>query len=912
MLYNEENILVLDKKGKDITKNIVEITEFKVKAKYQNNLYTYNKNNLQILTNPIVLEDCLIKTNSKTLSNVIKALKFQNYIKIFFENGTNKIYHASELTINEDLLKQEDFQKFLNYLKEMASHLTIADITQNEQEDKNNKFLSNIYKKINFINPESVLKEYVRGVNPTNSNNINLRYIYPFSFNLSQKEAVKNAFTKSISIIEGPPGTGKTQTILNIISNAIINKKTVAVLSNNNSATDNVFEKLEKQNLGSICAKLGKQKNITEFILNQAKLEEYPQSWCLSDYEIQELTNGLFKMNDDIEIYLKEKNEIAKEQQELDELKLEQKYFNENIDKGKLENIILPPFDSNKTKEFLLYLNKKDNKKDTFNKKVQIMSQIRFKFKNKELYNNNINEILDKLELTYYETKKQELENSIKKRKERIKDLKQEELFDKYTQDSMKILKHFIYKNYNKKKIYNEKNIKCTQTFIKDYPVILSTTYSLLNCIDPSFMFDYIIVDESSQVDLVSSTPALNLAKNIIIVGDSKQLPNIIDNKKLKRYNEIFERYNLDEKYNYTKNSLLEFTKSIENITSPIILKEHYRCHPKIISFCNKKFYDNELIILSSNNNDEPLKQYRSVKGNHARSRNNSQFNDRQAQIIKEEVIPEQNINIDKDSIGIITPYKEQKEYLKNIFKNDNLAIDTVHGFQGREKEIIIFSTVANNITKFLDNPNSINVAISRAINKLFLVTPYEYESDDNSNISNLISYIKYNNFEIIDSKVNSIFDLLYKVNEKDKINYLKKCIPFSKYISETLMYNTILEILKIDRYKTYGVKDKNYPLRKLIKDQSILNKEELQFINRNSHVDFLIYNKFDKKPILAIEVDGYKYHNKKEQIIRDKKKESILQKCNIPLLRVKTNESKEKEKLIEKLDKIIKQNKIK
>lgn len=63
-----------------------------------------------------------------------------------------------------------------------------------------------------------------------------------------------------ISIIEGPPGTGKTQTILNIIANLICQNKTIAMLSNNNSATQNVFEKLSSSGFDFICATLGKKR----------------------------------------------------------------------------------------------------------------------------------------------------------------------------------------------------------------------------------------------------------------------------------------------------------------------------------------------------------------------------------------------------------------------------------------------------------------------------------------------------------------------------------------------------------------------------------------------------------------------------------------------------------------------------
>ena len=67
--------------------------------------------------------------------------------------------------------------------------------------------------------------------------------IFPFGCNNSQYVAVKRAMENQISVIQGPPGTGKTQTILNIIANILIQGKTVQVVSNNNSATENVFEK---------------------------------------------------------------------------------------------------------------------------------------------------------------------------------------------------------------------------------------------------------------------------------------------------------------------------------------------------------------------------------------------------------------------------------------------------------------------------------------------------------------------------------------------------------------------------------------------------------------------------------------------------------------------------------------------
>lgn len=72
-----------------------------------------------------------------------------------------------------------------------------------------------------------------------------------------------------MSVIEGPPGTGKTQTILNIIANAVMRGESVAVVSNTNSATENVFEKLRKYNVDFIAAPLGNKTNKETFIKSQ-------------------------------------------------------------------------------------------------------------------------------------------------------------------------------------------------------------------------------------------------------------------------------------------------------------------------------------------------------------------------------------------------------------------------------------------------------------------------------------------------------------------------------------------------------------------------------------------------------------------------------------------------------------------
>ena len=97
-------------------------------------------------------------------------------------------------------------------------------------------------------------------------------------------------------------------------------------------------------------------------------------------------------------------------------------------------------------------------------------------------------------------------------------------------------------------------------------------------------------------------------------------------------------------------------------------------------------------------------------------------------------------------------------------------------------------------------------------------------------------------------------------------------------------------------------------PLRSIIRDWFLLNEEERKYISHYStHLDFLIINHVTKKPVLAIETDGYNYHNDEtEQHQRDLKKNHILELYGIPLLRLKTNESGEKEKIVTLLSGLI------
>lgn len=330
------------------------------------------------------------------------------------------------------------------------------------------------------------------------------------------------------------------------------------------------------------------------------------------------------------------------------------------------------------------------------------------------------------------------------------------------------------------------------------------------------------------------------------------------------------------------------------------LLREHYRCHPKIIEFCNQKFYGGRLIAMTSDQGEKDvIKMYHTVPGNHARGH----INQREVDVIREEILPDLAAIGVKD-IGIITPYRDQVALIQKEISGVDVA--TVHKYQGREKDAIILSSVDNVVTEFSDDPRMLNVAVSRAKKVLAVVTSQE-PGNKNTNYGDLARYIEYNGGTITQSTVSSVFDMLYKTYADQRRQFLVDKHRISEYDSENLAYSLIDELLQDPEFSHVACAA-HVSLFNLIQEYSALTSEEVQFArNPLSHVDFLLFQKMNKAPLLAIEVDGTAFHSKgSKQWDRDRKKDSILRKYQIPILRLRTDGSGERAKLKEALHQVI------
>ncbi|WP_123042982.1 AAA domain-containing protein [Cohnella candidum] len=864
-----------------------------------------------------IIEGMMVYHLDIPMGDVVQIYYFGPKVRIKFNKRKSRIYDTETIRVEKSALENSVSVKILKYWTSISQHTHIT-----EDEMDKDAFLKKQFDKLTFVSPNSALSCFLNRqpiwiTSPTIRDTI-----FPFKFNLSQRDALDHALRSQISIIEGPPGTGKTQTILNILANLVVmqNKK-VAVVSGNNAAVQNVKDKLETEGYHFLVAALGSNQNKERFFANRPLPEV--SNWK-SDSTEEKLLKRITEINGDIQHLMEVEKERARLQQKLSSYRLEQEHFEVYFVKQEIEQIRRLSFyrqTPDKILNFLVdnHIASERNRTNSILHKLKLL--IRYGIKDFNRLKNKEIDLLLNFQRKYYQLKIEQLTEQIEGLKKKLDQGSFEMLIKMHQQYSEQLFRHKLYEKYNGREQIqtNEKNYKKNfAEFIDQYPIIISTTHSLRNCIPENFLFDYVIIDEASQVDLLTGALALSCCKQVIIVGDTKQLPQIVKQTIEERLGE--EKENIDAVYDYFRQNLLSSMLELFGEELPkVMLKEHYRCHPKIIEFCNQKYYNGQLIAFTEEKDgDVPLLIYRTVKGNHMREVTHGRkgkFNQRELDVIQQEVLIDLNNAIRNNSdIGFTTPYRKQVEKATDQLAKD-IESDTIHKYQGREKPIMILSTVLDKSRSgkmgltFVNDPCMINVAVSRAQQKFILVTDNGLFRDFGSEIRDLIRYMEYSTLDenVIESEIVSVFDLLYKEYSEKLISFKSLLLGPTKYASENITWTLLNRILQDTSY--IGLEcNIQIMVRNLLKDIEKLNDEERQYINNGASVDFVLFQKFDKSPVMVIEVDGFAYHeNNPKQLKRDQLKDNILEKYRIPILRIPTTESGEEQKIRKKLNEVLK-----
>lgn len=303
---------------------------------------------------------------------------------------------------------------------------------------------------------------------------------------------------------------------------------------------------------------------------------------------------------------------------------------------------------------------------------------------------------------------------------------------------------------------------------IKNTTIIAGTcTGFISNKIIRDVEFDYVIVDEAAKATYPELAVSFSKAEKIILVGDHKQLPPILDEDIIKSNKETIRPDDFKE-------GLFEklYNNFPEENKQRLIMQ--YRMHPVIGTLISKVFYENEIqngvkaedrntgisgyeetaIEWISTSNLSAKKRFESKVGSQPNYtfKNNAELN-----IIKNK-LKELDKNASRTiKVGVITAYRAQKFALKEMinqhnFVNLQIDVDTVDAFQGGQKEIIIYSTVRSSDSAmsigFLKSEARLNVSLSRAQSLLIIVGDLDFLNNPrikDNKFPEIIEYIQEN-----------------------------------------------------------------------------------------------------------------------------------------------------------------------
>ena len=275
-------------------------------------------------------------------------------------------------------------------------------------------------------------------------------------------------------------------------------------------------------------------------------------------------------------------------------------------------------------------------------------------------------------------------------------------------------------------------------------------------------LFDLVVFDEASQIFIENALPAMYRGSKVVIAGDSKQLRPTAGF--VKKY---FGNGSQDSSFDLSTQAALEVESLLDLATAryyPVHLTYHYRSkYAELIDFSNAAFYENKLQIAPDNekNFSEPPIERIKVKGSWQ-----NRHNHEEAVAVVRLVKNIFNRREENESIGIVTFNMEQKEYIEDMLdleadksqlfrrqlfqernrvvdgENISLFVKNLENVQGEERDIIIFSVgyARNDYDRVVaqfgslsmeGGENRLNVAVTRAKKKVYVVTSIEPEELD-------------------------------------------------------------------------------------------------------------------------------------------------------------------------------------
>lgn len=658
--------------------------------------------------------------------------------------------------------------------------------------------------------------------------------------NPDQLLAINNAMKYPLTYVQGPPGTGKTSTILNTIITAFFNERTVLFTSYNNHPIDGVFEAFRNmiyngRQIPFPVIRLGNNEKVIEALRDIGQLYEATKNLTIYDSTLN-------------------KNRDTKIQRSAELTELLKKY-ERIIDLQEREEAIETLLQSGHQLSFQMEL---QNQLNAVREQLTEMGTV----SSEAALSLVANDTAEFQKYLFYTSAKYV---------KRLDEPKNEELLHIIQigdqQEQVKLFNQFT---------RNEENLK---KLLRVFPIIITTCLSAHKLGEGQPVFDMVIMDEAGQCNTATALLPIVRGENLMLVGDPQQLNPVV---LLTQENNLILRnkYRVTDEYDYIHNSVYKTFLACDAVSDEVLLSYHYRCHPKIIQFNNKKYYNNRLNIKSSIQSDQPL-VFTEINESEPEIRNTSPL---EAEYILDFI----RQNEDK-KVGIITPFVNQKKLIQSMlhdYKMDDVSCGTVHAFQGDEKDIILFSLALTTKTSpstynwLKGNKELINVATSRAKEQLILVANsgqigrLHNGTDDEDDLYELVKYVKTNGESVVTQKTVTSRALGVK--------------PYSTETESAFLENINHAIDNIMPERVRYVVQKEVAISQVFSQN--LSGLDLFYSGR---FDFVVYERQgrDKQmPVFAIELDGKEHLDNETVMARDRKKVEICKKHGFELIRIENS----------------------
>ena len=412
---------------------------------------------------------------------------------------------------------------------------------------------------------------------------------------------------------------------------------------------------------------------------------------------------------------------------------------------------------------------------------------------------------------------------------------------------------------------------------LRVFPIVATTCISAHRLGDPEPSFDMVIMDEASQCSTAMSLVPILRGASLMLVGDPQQLSPVIlldpaDNRTLRR------RYGVTQEYDYIENSIYKCFLACDAVSDETLLSYHYRCSPKIIEFNNRKYYNHKLHIASRETDPTPL-VYVDVPNDTTDEKNTAPQEVRRIEAYL-------TAHPDKQ-VGIITPFAKQRAAIEAMLRAkhfENAACGTVHAFQGDEKDVVIFSLALTDQTRprtydwLKMNKELINVATSRAREQLVILSNQAaldrlHADSTDDDIYELVQYVRKNGQS--------------EVTEKPAASRALGIKPYSTKTEDAFLENLnhALDNAFLDGSRCTVRKE--VPIAQVFEDNP--GCADLFYTGR---FDFVVYQREGRRlmPILAIELDGREHRDDPAVQRRDRKKDQICREHGFELIRVENS----------------------